>query len=170
MTSDVDALTNLSTLLKSADLLVREYLDDPLRRRLLAVFERMPEEDRDAIVGVLEREVTVRLSAHGGNTRRTGVRTHVNPHAQLYLRSFDQMPKDDENGPQHDRMVQASLRSVAYMQMALAPEIHEVWRTATVEAFSRLDDAQRAAAAAMLRESLELLERAASARPAAKAV
>jgi hypothetical protein len=45
------------------------------------------------------------------------------------------------------------------MQMALAPGMHEVWRTATVEAFSRLDDAQRAAAAAMLRESLELLER-----------
>jgi hypothetical protein len=169
MKSDVDALTHLSTLLKSADVLVREYLDEPLWRRVLAVFERMPPEDRDAIVGVLEREVTVRLSAHGGNTRRTGVRTHVNPHAQLYLRSFDQMPKD-ENGPQHDRMVQASLRSVAYMQMALAPEIHEVWRTATVEAFSRLDDAQRAAAAAMLRESLELLERPAPARPAAKAV
>jgi hypothetical protein len=65
-------------------------------------------------------------------------------------------------------MVQASLRSVAYMQMALAPEIHEVWRTATVEAFSRLDDTQRAAAAAMLRESLELLECPAPARPAAK--
>jgi hypothetical protein len=168
MKSDVDALTNLSTLLKSAHMLVREYLDEPQRRRLLAVFERMPAEDRDAIVGVLEREVTVRLSAHGGNTRRTGVRTHVNPHAQLYLRSFEQMPKLEET--QHDRMVQASLRSVAYMQMALAPEIHEVWRTATVEAFSRLDDAQRAAAAAMLRESLELLERAALAANSAEAV
>jgi hypothetical protein len=157
MKSDADALTNLSTLLKSADLLVREYLDEPHRRRLLAVFERMPEEDRDPIVGVLEREVAVRLSAYGANTRRTGVRTHVNPHAQLYLRSFEQIPKLEET--QHDRMVQASLRSVAHMQIALAPEIHDVWRTATVEAFSRLDDAQRAAAAAMLRESLELLER-----------
>jgi hypothetical protein len=157
--SDVDALTNLSTLLASVRLLVREYLDEPLRRRLLAVFDRMPEEDRDAIVGVLEREVTARLAAHGPNTGRTGVRTHVNAHAQLYLRSFEQMPKDGENTPQYDRIVQASLRNVAYMQMALAPELHEVWRTATVEAFSRLDDAQRAAASAMLRESLELLER-----------
>jgi hypothetical protein len=155
--SDAETLTNLSTLLSSAGLLVRQYLEEPLRSRLLAVFDRMPEEDRDAIVGVLEREVTARLAAYGPNTSRTGVRTHVNAHAQLYLRSFDQMPKDGENA-QYDRIVQASLRNVAYMQMSLAPELHEVWRAATIEAFSRLDDAQRAAAAAVLRESLELLE------------
>ena len=159
MSSDADALTDLCTLLSSARLLAREYLDEPLRRRLLAVFDRVPEEDRDAIVGVLEREVTARLAAYGPNTSRTGVRTHVNAHAQLYLRSFDQMPKDGENTPQYERIVQASLRNVAYMQIALAPEMHEVWRAATVDAYGRLDDAQRAAAAAMLRESLELLER-----------
>lgn len=156
MLPEVDALTNLSTLLKSAGQLVREYLDEPLWRRLLAVFDRMPAEDRDAIVGVLEREVTVRLSAYGPNTRRTGVRTHVNPHAQLYLRSFEEIPKLEET--QHDRMVQASLRSVAHMQIALQPEVHDAWRTATIEAFGRLDDTQRAAAAAMLHESLEILE------------
>ena len=164
MKSDGDALTNLSTILAAAGRLVHDYLDEPLWRRLVAVFERMPEEDRDAIVGVLEREVMARLAAHGPNTRRTGVRTHVNAHAQLYLRSYDQMPKDGENA-QYDRIVQASLRNVAYMQMALAPEVHEVWRTATVEAFSRLDDAQRAAAAVMLRESLELLERSVPVKP-----
>src|SRR5262245_3634639 len=120
MKPDVDALTNLSTLLESADLVVRQYLDEPLRRRLLAVFDRMPAEDRDAIVAVLEREVTARLAAYGPNTTRTGVRTHVNAHAQLYLRSFDQMPKDGENDPRHERIVQASLRNVAYMQIALA--------------------------------------------------
>jgi hypothetical protein len=164
MKSGVDALTNLSTVLKSVDVLVREYLDEPLRRRLLTVFDRMPAEDRDAIVGVLEREVTARLAAHGPNTSRTGVRTHVNAHAQLYLRSYDQMPKDGENTPQYERIVQASLRNVAYMQIALAPEMHEVWRAATVDAYGRLDDEQRAAAAAMLRESLELLERSGPAK------
>ncbi len=151
MLPDVDALTDLSTLLKS----VREYLDEP-RCRWLAVFERIPAEDRDAIVGVLEREVTVRLSAYGPNTKRTGVRTHVNPQAQLYLRSFEEIPKLEET--QHDRMIQASLRSVAHMQIALQPEVHDAWRAATIEAFGRLDDAQRAAAATMLHESLEILE------------
>lgn len=158
MPTDADALTSLSTLLRSADLLVREYLDEPLRRRLLTVFERMPPEDRDVIVRILEREVAARIRSREDDANLTGCETHVNPNAQLYVRALDTASAERVVTRDHEHLVFSSLRSVALMQLVLAPEMHDAWRAATWDAFARLDDEQRADVGTVLRESLDILE------------
>jgi hypothetical protein len=68
---DRDRLSALMSVLESARRLVDD-LENPLLVRLVDVFMRMPEGDRDVLIGAIEREVRTRLvsprspNAHAG--------------------------------------------------------------------------------------------------------
>ena len=82
-------LATLVTLLRAASkLLERLRGDQRTFLRLLGVVARMPEEDREPVLAILEREVAWREMADGAVLGLpSGLR--VNPGARLYLRVYD---------------------------------------------------------------------------------
>jgi hypothetical protein len=51
----------LHSMIETASKMVERLADDPLLARFLAVFARMPQQDREPILGIIEREVDARL-------------------------------------------------------------------------------------------------------------
>jgi hypothetical protein len=148
----------LHTLLRTATGLLEEIAasSDALRERWTQVFERMPAEDRKAILQVVEREVSLRLlEREGGGDSLTGFRAvHPNPNARLYVRVF---------GPQtpyhsRDEIIRATLRT-ARMMLLTPAGFRDDWAAGTLEAFRRLDPAERQAVATLSRELLALIAR-----------
>ncbi len=148
-------IERLGTLLDSANELVTELLADPLLARLVRVFTRMPMEDREVILQVLEREVNVRLASRNGGSAVTGIGTAVNRNARLYVRVLERTPVDMSTD--HDQLVYANLRVAGILRMLLLPEFHGPWRAAALEAFGLLDAESRRAVATVAREALGLI-------------
>ena len=66
---------------------MRDLTEDPLAR-YLSVYRAMPDDDRETIIGVLEREIPGRHPSRG-TEKPVGQATHVNPNARLYIRSHE---------------------------------------------------------------------------------
>ena len=79
----------LRALLKTAAHIVEALAADPVRERLLRVYEKVPMQDRAALLDVLEREVSFRLATRGEGRAITGCGARINPNARLYLRVID---------------------------------------------------------------------------------
>jgi hypothetical protein len=157
-------LTTLAALLLTASSLVEDLtnLSDPLLGRLARVFARMPAEDREPILTVLEREIEMRLLTRSGDPTLTGYELiRPNPAARLYVRSFgSEAPYLDR-----DLIMRAALRVARMILLAPASELPE-WEAATVEAFRSLSPMERAAISRHHREMLALLERTEPQTPA----
>jgi hypothetical protein len=81
-------LTALRTLLGTARELVAGLASDPLLRRVVEAFMALPEQDREPIARVLERDASWRrIVEHTADV--TGITVHPNPHASLYVHVFD---------------------------------------------------------------------------------
>jgi hypothetical protein len=76
----------LKSLLSSAASMLQELVNNPLLERYLDVFARMPEGDREPLVGALEHEVQTRLLSQEVAQDFTQVELRPNPKAQFYLR------------------------------------------------------------------------------------
>jgi hypothetical protein len=88
MPSPHDPHDALRGLLETASKVVEELAEEPLFRRLLEVFARMPEDDREPILSILEREVHGRLLGTAAEPL-TSVRLRPNPRARLYARVIE---------------------------------------------------------------------------------
>lgn len=124
----------LRNVLASASRLATNLSANPLAGRLLNVLDRMPEEDRETLVMVLEREVDLRLMSRDGHGPLSGHRvTRANPNARLYLRV------NEADAPPHiapEEIVQAVIRASRVMhrsfQRGSQSQMRTVWGPAIV--------------------------------------
>jgi hypothetical protein len=123
----------LRSLLTSAARMAQELLNDPLFARLLSVFERMPEGDRETVVGALEREVQTRLLSQEVAGDLSQVELRPNPHAQLYFRVV-------EPAQQNQVEMVAFLRTANSLQRGI-DSLDPHWRDLVRQALRQLDPA-----------------------------
>lgn len=142
--SGVAAFGDLQKALEAAVGLAQRLSDDPLLRRIVAVFEQMPLQDREPILAILEREVTGRRLSRA-TEKPVGQSTHVNPNARLYVRAHT-----TQLDPRHfdrDEMVIADVRAMRIAPLIrYVPEIYELWKGALREAMDHVDDNLRVVA------------------------
>ena len=154
----VDELDTLRTLLRTARWLTAQIADEPGVRRLLDIFFRIPREDRQQILDILEREVELQLASRGPGLTTASHGLVVNRRARLYVRVHERAAEPP--ALPRDLLIVSTMRAARII--ALSPEEHHGWTDATLEAFRMLDASERAAVARMSREVLTLLEQAAT--------
>ena len=148
-------LRELATVIETAAQLAEQLLGDSVLWRLVEAFRLMPLEDRAPIVGAVEREVQARRLSRATEDS-TGQSMHPNPHARLYLRSYEQaMPR---NILERDELMLAMLSGMRVCPILLVPDIHASWIDGTREALQHLDEGARAAVVTLLREALALAD------------
>ena len=130
-----ESFKTLKLLLETASNLVGELATDRLFARLLAVFARMPGEDREPILGILEREVDARHLTDATAKTMSGIRLHPNPSARIYARAIDQ---DVEAPLNRQETVMASVRAMRMFHRAVGP-VADIWAANLYEAFRGLE-------------------------------
>jgi len=151
-----NALATLRRLLSSADDVLGRLLAHPLFPRLVQVFERMPEEDREVIISVLEREVTTRLREAESKPFGADHTAHPNPRARLYLHVYESPA--DQPDPLRADLILATARAARFITAAggaLQPDAAD----AVLAAFRALSPDEHAAMVAFHTEVLALLAR-----------
>ncbi len=154
-TDTPDKLAALDKLLEAAEHFVNEVAGDRTFTRLVEVFRRMPREDREVLVPVLEHEVEHRV-VNAKMASMTGYTLAPNPHARLYFRVFSTSPPPAAGRDRDDMMV-ASLRALKTMAQVLSPTVHDEWLAAAREAAEQLEPHERIAAQRVLSEMLAIL-------------
>ncbi len=156
-----DPLTTLQHVLASAAQIARDLAGDVLLPRLLDAFARMPADDREGIINVLEREVDlVNLSKSAPSGSLSGIQlTKLNPNARLYLRITDSDPAP-YIAP--EELVQAVIRAARLMHRAIGrrPDQVESWETAIVQGLVMIEPEERETLRWYHRRILELLDAA----------
>ena len=135
-----DVLATLQTVLASAADLANDLTTDPLAARLLTALARMPVDDRETIVSVIEREVEIRQMSLDGSGALSGHRiTKANPNARLYLRV------EDGEGPSRvvpDEILRALIRTSRVLHRLFQHDGHakvqDVWRPVIVRGMRAL--------------------------------
>jgi hypothetical protein len=137
--------------LLSAAVELAGQIADPLLERLVAVFRRLPEEDREVIIGILEREAASREvgDATGGTT---GLTLRPNPGARLYVRVIAPEPSIEQ-----DKIIIASARAIRMLHKVIEP-IHDRWRVAMLETFRGLESEERATVVRFNRDMLAMVD------------
>jgi hypothetical protein len=153
----------LQHVLASASKIAQDLVGDRLTARLLDVFGRMPVEDRETIVNVIEREVDLRnLSRSAPSGPLSGVTvSKPNPNARLYLRTTDNEP------PPYvapEEIVQAVVRAARIMHRAVGrgTDLSQVWEPAMIDGLKLVPPDERESLRWYHRAVLDLLDRAES--------
>ena len=138
-----DSLSTLQHVLASATRIAQDLANDALLSRVVDAFSRMPREDRDTVVSVIEREVDLRLMSREGHGPLSGHKvTRPNPHARLYLRM-----NETEPAPYFapEEIVQAVIRAARVMRRSFerGSEMRHVWGPGIVEGLRSLGPGER---------------------------
>ena len=161
---DGTALGQLVDVLEVARSLVRDLTEDPLLARYLSVYRAMPDDDRETIIAVLEREILGRHLSRG-TEKPVGQATHVNPHARLYVRSHE-----TEFDSRHFDFEQMRIANVRAMRVAtlirFVPGIYALFKEAIRAAMDEVDEPTREVAERLLHDVLAALADARAAAPA----
>ena len=148
--ADDRSLGQLIDILEVARTMVRDLSEDPLLSRYLSVYRAMPDEDRDTIIGVLEREILGRHLSRG-TEKAVAQSTHVNPNARLYVRSHA-----TEFDPRHFDFEQMRVANVRAMRVATiiryVPAIHALFKEALRAAMDEVDEPTREVVEHLLRD------------------
>jgi hypothetical protein len=156
-----DTITTLQHVLASAARIAQDLADDPLLPRVLDVFSRMPQEDREIIVNVIDREVDLRNMTKGAShASLSGLSvTKPNPHARLYFRVTETEPLPHIS-PQE--IVQAVMRAARVVHRAAqrGTDLYQVWGPAITDGLRRIDPEERTTLRWYHRTMLELLDEA----------
>jgi hypothetical protein len=149
-------LAALRALLETARDLAARVDDDPTIGRLLRAFLTLPPDDRDVVVGVLERGTAWRRIADCV-ADVTGVELRANPQARLFVRVVE--PRDgaltlEQEPPE---ILLGALRIMKQAALLLRPEVAERWRAPALEAFRMIDAEEREACVRLVRHVLALL-------------
>jgi hypothetical protein len=156
-TSDVretDQLQALRAVIQTASGILERLASDPLLWRLLAAYDRMPAEDRETVVGVIEREVELRSLGLDRGEPLMGRNLVPNPSARLYLRVW-------EGGVQppairRDEVILAALRVGRILRLAQQMPTRE-WEPIVADAIRAMEPEDRAAIAEHYRSMLAML-------------
>lgn len=154
-----DSQEALRGLLETATKLVADLSDDPIFRRLLTVFSRMPAEDREPILAILEREVDGRLLCEA-SAAMTGVRSRPHPGARLYAGVIE-----PESPPVREEAILAAVRAMRVFRRDVAPAA-AVWEAQMLQALRALDLDEIESIGRFNRFLHELIERVKGERPA----
>lgn len=152
------SLEVLRSLLTTASSILDRLPDDPLMRRWVEVFEAMPEQDREAVLAIVERDVAFRRHSLGGDDGLLAFRTTgPNPNARLYMRVYGQ---DDTPFLPFDELVHATIYGARLTHRSLTanPPAAPDWRDAQLAAFSALTSEELDSAIFTCRLVLELAE------------
>lgn len=156
-----DTIATLQHVLASAIRIAQDLTADPLVPRILEVFGRMPAEDREVVLGVVDREVDLRnLARDAPHAVLSGVNvTRPNPNARLYFRVAD------GDAPPHvtpEEVVQAVIRAarVAHRAAGRGTDLGARWGREIVEGMRRIEPEERASLRRYHRTMLDLLDRA----------
>src|SRR5262249_54461703 len=149
----LNPLETLRAMLDAATTILADFgAADSRFRRLWAVFGRMPAEDREAIVGILEREVDTRLLSMTVADAMTGIRMRPNPGASLYLRVVG-----TEAHPTRDEMIHGTVRAMR-MCHRVVTGANPLWEVMADEAIRALDAEERKGVVAFCRRLCELVD------------
>jgi hypothetical protein len=148
--SPPDRFEVLRSLIDAAARLARELSDDPRLERLLAVFARIPENDRDTILAVLEREAQRRIVTQDIAENFLQVELRANPNAQLYFRVIEPERKNEVEMLVFLRGLYNIRRGID----TLGPE----WRAPILAALREMEPAERAKIDAFNAEMRSLLD------------
>jgi hypothetical protein len=149
-----EQLESVRGALSAAVRLFDELAGDPLFVRLIDAFRIMPSQDRETIVGVLEREVRARNLSRG-TERVTGQAALPNPNARLYVRTHGAEAQRSEL--EQEEMMLAMLRAMRVMRFLVDPQIHAEWLAATRDALAQIDQETRDIVERLIREVLAVL-------------
>src|SRR4029450_9781165 len=122
----------LQHVLASAARIAQDLADDPLLPRVLDVFSRMPKEDRETIVNVIDREVDLRNMAKTASLSGLSV-TKPNPHARLYFRVTDTSEPVPSVSP--PGIVRGGVRAARAVHRAAqrGSDLYQVWGPAIAD-------------------------------------
>jgi hypothetical protein len=143
-------LPTLAALLQNAAQRVDRLLAEPLLVRLLAVFTKMPADDREVLIGLLEREVQAKLLTDATAGSMTGLSLRPNPHARLYVRVVEPEPPQE-----NEKIVLASIRAMRLVSQVVGP-MRARWRAATIESLRRIEPGEREAVVTFCHDILAL--------------
>jgi hypothetical protein len=161
---------SLLHLLRAASDLVQRAATDPQLTRMLRIFDRIPDGDREILLDVLEREVEMRRVVGDAPPTLTGLELlRPNPNARLYMRVYGHTatPVEAEATDHHD-LVASTMQTTRILGLILAPTMFDRWRAAAVEAFTRLEPAELEAARRVFDELVVMGAEAARTRAAGK--
>ncbi len=151
-------LETLDTLLRTALGILADLDVDPFFQRLVTVFSRMPEGDREPVLTALEREVELRVLAEATDGAITGCALTPNPNARLYFRVFEHDPESIP-GITYDEFVQGAIVSTRVVHR-LSPGDAVTWNEATREAMLAVSPEERASLARLHHHMLALIAEA----------
>jgi len=158
-----DTLATLQDLLAAAARIASELSQDTLLPRLIDVFARMPTEDRETIVQILEREVDLRnLAKDAASTALGGPHAaRVNPNARLYLRTADSEPPPYVKP---EELVHAVIRAARVVHRAAGHgrDFRALWGPSIVDGLKRLDAEELGSLRKYHRTMLDLVDEAES--------
>ena len=145
----------LRTVLAAASDLVSGLARDPLVSRVLEVFARLPEPDREPILRVLERDATwCRIIEQTADS--TGITVRPNPHASLYVHVLDQPSAPLQRDVDVIRL--GIERFVLMLPLLFQEGVHEQWTASAHELAREGDPDMLQYVARLAREVLALLE------------
>ena len=158
--SDDPAATRLDALraiLVSAHELAVRLAADPVFERVLRVFTKIPEPDRETILRVLERDATwCRIVEQTADT--TGLTVRPNPHASLYVHVFGQAEVPTEPLRRDIDVIRFGIERFIHLLPLLFQEgVHEQWMVAARELARDIDPALLQYVVRLARELLELV-------------
>ena len=153
-----DTLATLEHVLASAARIARDLADDAHLPRLLDVYARMPAEDRETVLNILEREVDLRNLAKDVPALSGVQVARPNPNARLYFRVSDSDPPPFVSP---EEITQAVVRAAHVLRRAAERDgsLEPSWRAAMLDGLRRVPSEERAMLRGYHQTMLELLAR-----------
>jgi hypothetical protein len=153
-------LAGLQAVLATARGLVDDLLHDPLLPRVLAAFSSLPENERETILAVLERDATWRRIIDE-TSGPTGIRVRPNPHASLYVH----VTEEPEPSARDIDVIRLGIaRFLPLLPLFFQPGVHEQWTRSARELIRDASPEVREMGARLAREVLALIAEADAAK------
>jgi hypothetical protein len=152
------SLETLHALLATAREFAARFSDDPMIERILAAFARLPEPDRETILGVLERDAAwCRVVEQTADT--TGITVRANPQASLYLHVLEPRTHAPEDPTRRDvEVIRFGIEQFLHLLPLLFQDgVHAQWRAAARDLIAAGDPELRAYAVRLCHEVFALL-------------
>ena len=153
------SLETLHALLATAREFAAQSADDPMVERILAAFARLPEPDRETVLGVIERDATwCRVVEQTADA--TGITVRANPQASLYLHVLGptSQPSDEPTRRDVDVIRFGMEQFVHMLPLFFQKGVHTQWTAAARELIATIDPELRDYAVRMCREVLALID------------
>ncbi|HEV7735375.1 MAG TPA: hypothetical protein VGR62_24595 [Candidatus Binatia bacterium] len=147
----------LLSLLDAAKAFAARIAEQPMIERILRAFARLPESDREPILGIIERDATwCRIVEQTAET--TGITVRPNTQASFYLHVLDPVADPLEPLRRDVDVIRFGMERFVYMlPLLFEPGVHAQWMASAREIVAAADPELRRCAAKLAHEVLSLL-------------